>query len=87
MNITCRQLIESLLDYVEGNLETERRQGFDDHLKECGDCLSYLGSYLETLKVSRAAVLKSETEQGPQRIPEELVRSICEALPDSQQDQ
>lgn len=81
MTITCRELIGTLMDYVDGDLEAERRQSFDAHLDECGACLSYLGTYLETLKMSRAAVLKSEAEQEPKPLPEDLVRSICDSLP------
>jgi anti-sigma factor RsiW len=46
--VTCRDFADFLLDYVEGELPTETRQRFDEHMAICPDCVQYLRHY--TLK-------------------------------------
>jgi len=48
---TCREVIEQLLDYVEGSVPAEE---FEFHLARCASCRAYLDSYLKTLRLIRA---------------------------------
>jgi predicted anti-sigma-YlaC factor YlaD len=50
--MTCRELIERLLDYVEGSAP---REEFEDHLARCSSCRAYLQSYLTTIRLARGA--------------------------------
>ena len=47
--ITCRQLIEFIADYLDGDLDAVSRADFERHLPRCPSCQAYLQSYRETI--------------------------------------
>ncbi|MCS6849991.1 MAG: anti-sigma factor [Gemmataceae bacterium] len=51
--ISCRELVEVLLDFVAGDLEPEHRQRVEAHLQECPPCGAYLQTYRLTIQLSR----------------------------------
>lgn len=51
VNLTCEQLRELLGDHVAGELETEKQESFELHIKQCQDCGYYLESYTHTVRV------------------------------------
>jgi len=53
--LTCRELVELLADYPAGELDREARSVFAGHLVECPDCLAYLWSYAETMRLVKRA--------------------------------
>lgn len=63
-DISCKELIELIVDYLEGNLDPEASKEFDFHIKDCIDCYAFLNTYKKT--VSLSAQLPCED------IPEEL---------------
>lgn len=71
--ITCRQLIDFLGDYVEGELPPPDRHELDRHLAVCPSCVAYLDSYVKTRQLGRT-VLRDEA--GATQVPEDLVRRI-----------
>ena len=73
--ISCRELVAFLDDYVDERLEPERRAVFERHLALCSDCRSYLESYRLTRDLGGFAL--REVRHG--EIPEELVRAILAA--------
>ena len=70
--MTCKELIDFLWRYLEGDLAEEERAVFDAHLTVCPACVAYLESYRETVRLSKDAF-------DPGDAPEELVRAILEA--------
>lgn len=70
--ITCRELIDFLLDYLEGSLPTEQRAVFERHLAMCPECVNYLEEYKTAVRLGRAACC----DDNPQPLPEGLVRAI-----------
>jgi anti-sigma factor RsiW len=75
--LTCRELIEFLGDYVEGELAPQQRAVFDAHLAICPDCVSYLDGYRESRRLGREA-FEADAEV-PEEIPAELVDAILAA--------
>ena len=75
--LTCRDFIEFLIDYVDGELPDDRRRIFDEHLAICPDCVAYLDSYTTTVKLEKLAF----SEQGslPADLPDELVEAILKS--------
>ena len=71
--MTCRDLIQFLDDYTEGNLPPDERRRFEEHLAACPQCVRYLDSYRKTIRVSKEAAVE-EAE-----VPERLVRAILSA--------
>ncbi len=75
--LTCRELIDFLGAYLDGDLPADERAAFDAHLGVCPDCVHYLESYRETLQLGRQA-FAAEGEL-PADVPAELVSAILAA--------
>jgi len=76
--ITCRELVEFLMMYLDGELPVEQRERFDRHLSICSACVVYLNAYVETVRMGKAACAPlDEPVHGD--VPEDLVRAILEA--------
>lgn len=72
MSITCKQLIEFIAAYVEGELEDGARSAFERHLGVCRSCQAYLDSYRKTMKL----VDELATDEPVEDVPDELVTTI-----------
>ena len=40
--MTCRELVEVITDYLEGTLPADDRRRFEEHIGECPYCVNYL---------------------------------------------
>ena len=76
--MTCRELIDFLLDYLDGGLSPAVRATFDGHLAICPDCRTYVHNYQEAVRAGRAALVRCD-EDIPESVPDELVRAIVDA--------
>ncbi len=54
VKLTCRELVDLILDYIDEALEADRKDLFDVHLTGCKNCVVYVETYRLTVKVSRA---------------------------------
>ena len=72
--MTCREVIEFLLDYSAGELPPETLVLFHEHGGKCPPCLAYLESYEQTVKLCRGAC-----QQAAAEVPEELILAILSA--------
>jgi len=54
--ITCEQLIEFCLDYIEGALPQDEQVRFRSHLSQCPHCVTFFETYEKTPQVSREAL-------------------------------
>jgi hypothetical protein len=54
VNLTCEQLVEMLLDYVDDGLPPEQVEAFKRHVCGCQPCGRTVIEYQFTVKVSRA---------------------------------
>jgi len=75
MIITCRQLIDFIAAYVDGELDTWPRFLFVLHLGTCRSCRAYLETYRRTIVLARQLA----TDDPVEGVPEELVRTILSA--------
>jgi len=76
--MTCRELIEFLMAYVDDELEAGERETFDAHLAICPDCVAYLESYRLAKEAGRVAYAEPEGAV-PDDVPEQLVTAILAA--------
>ena len=74
--LTCRQMTEFLADYLARELAPGQRAIFERHLAACPECVAYLRSYAETVRVVKDA---HDADPIPADVPDELVRAIVEA--------
>ena len=75
MIITCRQLIDFIAAYVDGELDAWSRVVFEIHLVTCRSCRVYLETYRRTIVLARQLA----TDDPVEDVPEELVRTILSA--------
>jgi anti-sigma factor RsiW len=75
--MTCRELIDFLMAYLDGELPDERRALFDAHLEICAACRRYLDGYRQSIALGRAAC--DPEAPVPDEVPEELVQAILAA--------
>lgn len=76
--MTCRELVDFLLDYLEGELPDDSRRVFEAHLGECPPCQAYLDTYTETIRLGRLACRDAEASL-PADVPEQLLEAILAA--------
>lgn len=74
--MTCREILDFLMAYLDGELSPEVRAEFDRHLAVCPACVNYLASYRQTLELERQSFDPGATEPGLSEVPEDLVRAI-----------
>ena len=43
--MTCREIADFLLAYLDGELSAGWRRAFEAHLAECPQCVDYIESY------------------------------------------
>jgi anti-sigma factor RsiW len=75
--MTCRELVEFLTDYLDGLLSEPDRVCFEQHLGECPDCVAYLATYRETIRLAKVACADADTI--PPDVPEDLIRAVLAA--------
>ena len=76
--VTCRDFVQFLDDYLAGALLGEQLAAFNEHLAACPSCVSYMKTYRETIRLGKLA-LAPTGEPLPEDIPEDLVRAILQA--------
>ena len=47
--MTCREMVELVTAYLEGNLPAEQRARFEEHLAICDGCQAYVEEMRDTL--------------------------------------
>jgi anti-sigma factor RsiW len=77
--MTCREAIEFLMSYLDGEISPDVRVEFERHLAECKSCVAYLNSYRQTIELCKSGSGVKE-DLKTEELPEELVRAIQTAL-------
>ncbi len=72
--LTCREVVEIVTDYLEGAMTLEERGRFEAHLSLCDGCTNYLRQMRETIRLSGML-----TED---QIPEEQKQELLNAFRD-----
>lgn len=49
--LTCRELVELVTEYLEGTLDAPERERFEAHLAECPYCRTYLEQMQQTIRL------------------------------------
>lgn len=78
MSLSCREFVEFLMDYLDGELGERERRVFEAHIGDCSPCGTYLETYRETVRLGRS-VCREPAGPVPDDVPEELVRAILAA--------
>jgi anti-sigma factor RsiW len=70
--MTCRQLVEVLIDFVSDELPDDHRQLIEQHLEMCPPCVTYIETYRLTIQLTR--------QLPPRPIPPELAAHLRSVL-------
>lgn len=76
--MTCEEVVDFLMRYLDGELTPAERQTFEEHLGVCPPCIVYLETYRATVRVSQLAC-HTRDDAPCERIPEQLVKAIVAA--------
>ena len=49
--LSCRELVELVTDYLEGTLSDEERVRFEAHIEICGGCKTYVEQIRQTISL------------------------------------
>jgi predicted anti-sigma-YlaC factor YlaD len=75
--LSCREVVELLGDYLEGAMTPGERARLDGHLADCEGC----AAYLEQLRVTiRLGGRLSEEAVPPEAVPPEAMAPLLEAF-------
>ncbi len=76
--MTCKDFIEFLMDYLEGELPKSQQDLFEEHLEVCRSCVAYLANYRDVVELSKAALCDPDGPV-PEEVPEDLVAAVLSA--------
>jgi hypothetical protein len=52
VEITCREMVELMTDYLEDAMTSDTRERFERHLAGCDGCTNYLGQLREAIRAT-----------------------------------
>lgn len=73
---SCKELVDLMADYLEGQLDPEVARDLDQHLTDCPPCLNFLKTYRATTRLIREVAC----EEIPPELGERLERFLRERL-------
>jgi len=77
--MNCRECIDFLMDYIDGDLPADQRGIFDAHLRSCPPCIEYLETYRRAVELGRQSCVHEEQAALPPGVPERLLEAIRRA--------
>jgi anti-sigma factor RsiW len=73
--MTCREFVDFLMGYIDGDLEAAPRRVFEEHMEMCPPCVVFMDTYRETIRLGKFACLEPEGPP-PEAAPEALIQAI-----------
>jgi anti-sigma factor RsiW len=74
--MTCREVLDFVMAYLDGELTADVRSEFERHLTVCPQCVDYLNSYRATVELEQQAFPPREGDAARRPVPEDLVKAI-----------
>ena len=62
--MTCRELVQLITDYLEGGLSARDRRRFSRHVRSCDGCTTYVEQMRETISVTGALAAEDLSPQA-----------------------
>lgn len=66
MELTCKEFVEIVTQYLEGVMSPFERDRFEAHIEECGNCATYLAQMRTTLHLA-GELTEDSIEPGMRR--------------------
>jgi anti-sigma factor RsiW len=78
--ITCKELVDFLVDYIDGALPAAQKEEFHRHLAVCAPCVHYVETYKVAIAAGKAAFADPKLYgKPPEPVPEALITAILAA--------
>ncbi len=74
-NLTCRQVEEFLMDYLEERLGFWKTLQFRVHLLMCPNCSKYFQEYKNTIALGKT-LFENPDNEAAGKVPDELLEAI-----------
>jgi hypothetical protein len=75
--ISCKEIFESLSEYVDGDLDESICEEIKLHMKDCAPCEKFLEGFRRSIAISKLA---GKTTDSPPSIPEEVKSTLRAVL-------
>lgn len=82
--LECPEILDLLVDYLEGDLEDEQRRHLEAHLEACPPCLAFLETYRQTGEICRKALVTKMPGDLKQSLHQFLAKKCRHAHDDSE---
>jgi anti-sigma factor RsiW len=73
-DLVCRDVVEVVTDYLEGDMGPDERQRFDRHLADCDDCQAYLEQMRTVIRLAGRPTVEA--------VPPETMAGLLQAFRD-----
>jgi anti-sigma factor RsiW len=77
--MTCKDFVDFIRAYRDGELTGESRRVFEDHISKCASCKTYLREYGEIVALAKDAYADLDDEV-PAEVPPELINAVLATL-------
>ncbi len=75
-DLTCRDVVDLLADFLELTLTVEQIVDFEEHLAGCEPCRGYLNTYRRTKELTTRAERTEMPEEMRKRLRDFLIRQL-----------
>jgi anti-sigma factor (TIGR02949 family) len=73
---TCKDSVDLLLEYLEGEMPEEQAKRLEEHLGDCPPCVDFLRTYRATPTLCKRALRQQMPEELSQRLTD-FLRQKC----------
>ncbi len=77
--MTCKEFVDFIRAYRDGELAGELRRVFEDHINKCAPCKVYLREYGEIVALAKGAYADPDDEV-PAEVPPEIIKAVLATL-------
>ena len=67
--ICCKECLELLHDYLEGELNQDVRTSLEEHFEDCPPCIAFVNTYKSTTHICKSTLRETEI---PDTVKEKL---------------
>jgi anti-sigma factor RsiW len=74
--MTCEQIVDLLVEYVEGELLPDASAQVESHVTECPDCEHFVNTYKATISLAETAFTQAMPAEVKTAMEEQLRKAI-----------
>ncbi|PIQ96185.1 MAG: hypothetical protein COV67_10725 [Nitrospinae bacterium CG11_big_fil_rev_8_21_14_0_20_56_8] len=71
----CKECLDLLYDYLEGNLDPQIHSSLTEHLQDCPPCVAFINTYKSTTRICRETLKNAEMPEVVQIKLREFLKS------------